>query len=77
MAPAVTGRRGGATGRSGAARWLCGLSAFGWDRLLGLDALYTASTFVAYYAQRIMSACVLNGARARGVFKVLGKARRR
>ena len=41
------------------------------------SALYTASTFVAYYAQRITSACVLNGARARGVFKVLGKARRR
>ena len=47
-------------------------------RALGIDgtdyaASYTAASFVSYYAQRITSACVLNG--ARGVFKALNKAR--
>ena len=47
-------------------------------RALGTDttdyaASYTASSFVPYYAQRITSACVLNG--ARGVFKALNKER--
>ena len=47
-------------------------------RALGIDGTdyatsYTASSFVSYYAQRITSACVLNG--ARGVFKALGQAK--
>ena len=47
-------------------------------RTLGIDttdyaASYTAASFVPYFAQRITSACVLNG--ARGVFKALNKER--
>ena len=47
-------------------------------RALGIDGTdyatsYTASSFVPYYAQRITSACVLNG--ARGIFKALGQAK--
>ena len=49
-------------------------------RALGIDgtdyaASYTAASFVSYYAQRITSACVLNG--ARGVFKALNKEQTR
>ena len=50
-------------------------------RALGIDgtdyaASYTAASFVSYYAQRITSACVLNGRSARRLPKALNQYRK-